>query len=156
MIQNMNEINLDEATQMKILNTRELSNTIEQTLKQNVKLGERDKIHIAKMYDKFRGRIFQAFSANNLTNLGTAFWVVMIGDMMALVKTMDVSGSEKKEILLETMRIVIKYEIAAEKHEILDNMLNTVVSPAIDLAAYFGAQLVPKVKACIFQCFKKK
>ncbi len=153
----MNEINLDEAASMRILNTRELSNTIEQTLKENVKLGERDKIHIAKMYDRFRARIFQAFSANNLTNLGTTFWVMMIGDMMALVQSVNVSGSEKKEIILETMRIVIKYEISADKHEALDGMLNTVVSPAIDLAAYFGAQLAPKVKACLFSmCTKKK
>jgi hypothetical protein len=136
----------------KFLTSRELSNSVETVLRANVKLGEKDKVLMAKMYDKFRDRLGPALAAQDFDNLDAFFWIQFIGDMMILAKGFKVSGTEKKEIILETINLVVENEVPEEKREAIQRLIVTVVSPSIDLAIYFVHSIKPKCRSLFSKC----
>lgn len=134
----------------KVLTTRELSHATEQVLRDNVKLGEDDKRLIARMYDTYRLQLMQALQYND-HNIDKFFWIELLGDMMVMASTFRTSGVSKKEIIMETLRLIIKFEIAPERQELSLNLLESVMSPAIDLTIYFKNQLATG-KSCSWCC----
>jgi len=129
------------------MNTRELTVAIDNVLSKNAKLSSPSRPLVARMYETFRNKIGPelASGAFNVT-----FWTDVIGDMMALAKTFNVPGMEKKEILLEVIYLVIDSEVPEDKREALRTAMSTVISPAIDLAIQFSHKIVtPK---CLSKC----
>jgi hypothetical protein len=139
----------------KILDTKELGNVIDGVVKENVKLSQETKLLMARLYDKFRHRIGTALNAHDLND--SAFWISLIGDMMAIVNKYKVEGVEKKEMILETIRIIARFEVAESKRDACNTLITVVLSPAIDLAVYFKNQIEPeKIKSCLCPCIFKK
>ena len=136
----------------KRLDSRELTNAVDQILQKNVRLSMQDRQLIARMYDKFRGRIAPALSGQDYDNLDVFFWIDVIGDMMTLAKTFKVPGMEKKEIVLEVLDLVVENEVPEGKQAAVRNLIQTTVSPAIDLAVYFLNHIKPKCKSLFRHC----
>jgi hypothetical protein len=134
----------------KVLTTRELSHATEQVLRDNVKLGEDDKRLIARMYDTFRLQLMQALQTNDHA-VDKFFWVELLGNMMIMASTFRTSGVSKKEIIMETLRLIIKFEIAPERQDHSLDLLESVISPAIDLTIYFKNQMAAG-KSCAWCC----
>ncbi len=142
-------------TPAKILGTKELGNVIDSVVHDNVKLSDGTKLLMARVYDRFRHRISTSLTGHDLTD--SAFWIAMIGDMMAMVNSFQVEGVEKKEIVMEVIRIVIRFEVPADKKDASTALLDTVLSPAIDLAVYFKNQLADpenqkRIRSCLCPC----
>jgi len=136
-----------------VLSTKELGNVIDTTVRDNVKLSNDTKILIARLYDRFRHRISVALNSRDLGD--SALWIALIGDMMALVDKFKIEGAEKKEIIVETIGIIVRFEVAAEKKDACEALITTIVGPAIDLAVYFKNQLLDnkkKISACLCPC----
>lgn len=129
------------------MNTRELTVAIDNVLSRNAKLSSPSRPLVARMYETYRNKIGPEL-ASGAFNI--AFWTDVIGDMMALARSFNVPGLEKKEILLEVINLVIDSEVPEDKRDALHAAMSTVISPAIDLAIQFSQKIVtPK---CFSKC----
>jgi hypothetical protein len=137
----------------KVLSTKELGNVIDAVVKENVKLSDHTRLLMSRVYDRFRHQISVALKAHDASD--SVMWISLIGDMMALVNDFKVDGIEKKEIVLETIRIVIRFEVPVDKKAACDVLLNTVLTPAIDLAVYFKKQFIDGKKISLGFCCSK-
>lgn len=135
----------------KILKGVALTTAVEDAERTNALLEERDHTLIARMYEKYRSRLAAVFNSQDFDDLDVFFWIDLIGDMMNLAKTYKVSGTEKKQILLSVLAIVIDNEIPEEKRGAAHAFVNTTISPSIDLAVYFMHQVAPKCRK-FWQC----
>ena len=138
----------ETAFKPKVLDTPELTSSIQTHVTQNVRLDpEQDPQLIAKMYDKFRHRIGPMLADEDWEDVSVFLWIDIVGDMMTLLRTFkNVSGTRKKQILLEVLDLVIESETPPERHEMLRRVVKTTVAPAIDLAAYYMTQIKPACK----------
>ena len=134
----------------KVLNTKELGNVIDTVVKDNVKLSDNTRLLMSRVYDRFRHQISTALKTHDASD--SVFWIAIIGDMMTLVNSFKVDGVEKKEIVMETIRIVIRFEVPADKKAACEILLNTVLAPAIDLAVYFKNQITDGKKISLGFC----
>lgn len=137
-------------TKVGALSTKELGNVIDGIVKENIKLSDTTRLFMSRVYDRFRHQISVALTTHDLSD--SAGWIALIGDMMKLVNSFKIDGAEKKEIILETIRIVIRFEVPADKKEACDVLLSTVLVPAIDLAVYFKNQFVDRKKISLGFC----
>ena len=137
----------------KVLTTRELSHAVEQVLRENIKLGEEDKRLIARMYDAFRNQVAAALVSQDHA-IDKFFWVELLGNMMVMAATFKTSGLSKKEIILETLRIIVKFEVPADREEQSIHLIETILSPAIDLTIYFKNQIASGKKCAWCLCFQ--
>ena len=137
----------------KVLNTRELSHAVEQILRENIKLGEDDKRLMARMYDTFRTQVAAALVSQDHA-IDKFFWVELLGDMMVMAATFKTSGLSKKEIIMETLRIIVKFEVPPEREEQSIQLIETILSPAIDLTIYFKNQIFSGKKFAWCFCFQ--
>lgn len=122
--------------QRGILKPKELGNVIDGVMKENVILSADARNVMARLYERFRHVIVSAITHDDQ---GPAF-TMMVADIMVFLNTFRLDGLEKKQILLEVIRIVIRFEIPAEKADSLLQLLDKVISQAIDLAVYFQKQ----------------
>ena len=134
------------------LKTRELSNSVQAIVAANVKLSDQAKTLMARMYDRFRARLGPVLASQDFDNLNMSFWIGFISDMMSLAKDFKVSGMEKKEIILETITLVIENEVPPEKRQAVNALVTTVVSPSIDLAIYYMNTIQPKCRSLLSRC----
>ena len=133
------------------LTPKELVMTINDVTVANANLSEESKKRMADLYERFRDRIHSALT--HQVQDQTAFWIQLVGDMMAICKTINVPGIEKKEMLIEVINIVIENEIPEKDRAQLKTFVDATVSPAVELAIYFyNNQEVKKFCASLFKC----
>lgn len=98
---------------------------------------------IQRVYDKFSTEIKSAFDGD----VDPSAWIGIVSEMMALMKKIKVCNQDKKKILIEVIKSVITTELPDDKRDTALSILDTVVSPGIDLAASFN-------KATLTRCLK--
>jgi len=136
----------------RILDSRELSVAVKESISKSARLTDADQMLIAKMYDKFRSKLAPALESQDFNNLDHFFWIEFIGDMMLLAKTFKVSGPKKKEILMATLDLVVENEVPPEERDSVNRLIVLTVSPAIDLAIYFFDHIKPKCRSLFAKC----
>lgn len=133
----------------KALSTKELGNVIDSVLKENAVLSAESKNIMAKMYERFRHVILNGMLSYED---GPAF-TMMIADLMSSLNSFSLDGIEKKQILLELIRIVIRFEVSADQKDKINTFVDTFVPSAIDLAVCFQKQnsrvSKNKIRACL-------
>lgn len=125
------------AKEAGLLRPKELSNVIENIMQDNVVLSPASKRVMAQVYVRFRHNIMSVLKTDFSSSPQL---ILVIGDVMAFLRTCSVEGIEKKQILLEVIRIVIRFEIPAERKDACLAFVDTVICPAIDLAVYYQQQ----------------
>lgn len=118
---------------MVVLNPSELTERVDITVAHNALLSDESRRHIAAFYAKFRSRVVPVL-INRDINTPELFELVY--DMMQAASKIRVAGSERKQIILEMLLIVIDTEVPEDKRGFVKDMVNMTISPAIDLAIF--------------------
>ena len=123
---------------------------IDQVIGASSTLSPASKKLMEQMYTKFSDRVVPALSQSD--DIPVGYWIALVGDTMSPGARFRASGVEKKEILLQVLYLVIDNEVPEATRAGVRGMVDTTVSPAIDLAVYFVYQVKPKCKAACKPC----
>jgi len=97
-------------------------------------LSETDTRVIERIYTQFSDAVHATFGSDASAPLA---WVQLVGEMMGALQSFNASGSKKKEILMAVLRQVIDKEIEPQYRPGAKVLLDTVISPSIDMAAVY-------------------
>lgn len=97
-----------------------------------------------RMYGKFSNELKSAFDGD----IDAAAWISLVSEMMAMLKKTAIPNQDKKKVLIDIIKAVINQEVSEDKRANAIVIVDTIVSPGIDLAASFG-------KASFNKCMKK-
>ena len=100
---------------------------------------------IQRVYKLFSTEIKSAFDGD----IDPSAWVSIVSNMMALMKRIEIPNQDKKKILIDVIKSVISVEVAENRRENALMVIDTIISPGIDLAASFNKGSVKKyLKMC--------
>lgn len=97
-------------------------------------LTDRDLKNIERIYDLFADAIKAAFDSEDSSAIQ---WIQLVGEMMGAAQSLKTTGAKKKQILMAVLREVIDNEVDAAHRDAARDILDTFVSPAIDVAVIY-------------------
>lgn len=118
------------------MSAEKVNDQINHVVEHNAKLKEHDKLFIAKLYETFRNDLVPLLKGDDADDM--FLWIDIITQMMLTVGKFKTTSLEKKEILMETIRIVIKSELPEDLQNKIMPVVNLAISPAIDMAIKFS------------------
>lgn len=122
----------------------------------NVQLSVRERDLMVKLYYLFRDDIVGALSTDS-DDLNAMFWIGFVADMMRVAKTFKREGAQKKEMIMETLHIIIEHDVPEDHRDEVKLLVDTFAPPAIDMAVAFWHKVAPGLKhALTCGCCRKK
>lgn len=118
-----------------LLSAKELTAAASHLAEENDVLTPHAQKLIADLYTLFRHRIGPALVSGSGDD---AFWLSIVLDMMVVAGKSRVNGRQKKAALLEVLKLVIHNEVSPNSRNAAHAIVDTVISPGIDLAVAFS------------------
>jgi hypothetical protein len=124
----------------KILRGHTLASAAKEAVSANDVMSEECVDLVVRVYNTFRGQIAPAFT-DGVIDSSPVFWIELVTDMMMLGNKFRIPGQERKQVLLEVIELVIANEIPDDRRKAARDLVDVVVSPAIDVAVLFTRKI---------------
>jgi len=109
-------------------------------------INETDKDTLIHMYNHFKPLIFQAFVGKRMDDIGGIFWQNIMVQMMIALEDMSLSGPTKKDLVIETVCIVIQHDLSVSDQDrvILETHFRKTAHSMIDIIVFASKNINKK------------
>ncbi len=114
----------------------------------NNTINDTDKDTLIHMYNYFKPLILQAFVGKRMDDIGGIFWQNIVVQMMIALEDMPISGPTKKDLVIETVCIVIQHDVIMGDQDrvILENHFRKTSHSMIDIIVFASKNINKKYK----------
>jgi len=111
-------------------------------------ISESDKETIIHLYNQFKPLILQGFVGKRMDEIGSIFWQNIIVHMMIAVEDLSIGGPTKKDLVIETIVIVIRNDltICDQDRVYLEKQFRKIAHSMIDIIVFASKNINKKYK----------
>jgi hypothetical protein len=109
-------------------------------------INDTDKDTLIHLYNHFKPLILQAFVGKRMDDIGGIFWQNITVQMMIALEDMSLSGPTKKDLVIETVCIVIQHDLSISDQDrvILENHFRKIAHSMIDIIVFASKNINKK------------
>ena len=120
-----------------------------------------DKQFIKQLYEQYKNIILNGFSGKSVNDLNSTFWINILVQLMVSVEGIKLSGVKKKDLVIETVCLVIRNDLPIGDNEkgIVESIFKSIGPGLVDTVIFASANIniTPQdVKKCFSCCFPSK
>ncbi len=120
-----------------------------------------DKQFIKQLYEQYKNIILNGFSGKSVNDLNSTFWINILVQLMVSVEGIKLSGVKKKDLVIETVCLVIRNDLPIGDNEkgIVESVFKSIGPGLVDTVIFASANIniTPQdVKKCFSCCFPSK
>ena len=134
------------------------------------KLEQKHRVVIKQLYNSLKDKIIEDVKGKSVSDLDFSFWMdALINVMIEVEKNYTEKGITKKDLVIETITLIIRSDLLFEDKEkkqietnfrmIAPKLVETVIYASSNLNMRVVTENIGQAKSCIkmlLQCFKKK
>ena len=120
-----------------------------------------DKQFIKQLYEQYKNIILNGFSGKSVNDLNSTFWLNILVQLMVAVESIKLSGIKKKDLVIETVCLVIRNDLPIGDNEkgIVETIFRNIGPGLVDTVIFASANIniTPEsVNGCFPCCCSSK
>jgi hypothetical protein len=111
-------------------------------------ISENDKDTLIHLYNQFKPLILQGFVGKRMDDIGSIFWQNIVVHMMIALEDLLIGGPTKKDLLIETVGIVIRHDLGISDQDrvLLETQFRKIAHSIIDIVIFASKNINKKYK----------